>query len=59
MNWEVNLTDISQVRDRTPGLSKEHTLAQLSGNVASMAYAKGVGCTTLTVSTQRNLIIAN
>lgn len=54
------MTDIIQARDRTPGLSKEHLmLVRPSGNVASMAYAKGVGCTTLTVSTRRNLTTGN
>lgn len=56
----MNLTDIMQVRDRVQELSREHhMLARPSGSVASMAYANDVGCTTLTVSIQRNLTIAN
>lgn len=54
------MTNTIQARDRIPGLSKEHLmLAQPSGHAASMAYAKGVGCTTLTVSTRRNLTTGN
>lgn len=56
----MNLTDLIQVRDRVQELSREHRmLAQPSGSVASTAYANDVGCTTLMVSIQRNLTIAN